>query len=189
MPIWPAAPTPESAVRIEAGTTKSRRPKASMDAVRISDPARLQAVQIARRTRERYKLQLQLGRANVVMADRNLGPVRTIYRLLGEDGGARAATSSRTRPMPSLGCWPLRAARCGRDAPPWLKGPVKWTCCHRHGTVDSSSRELVGWLLAHRENAKLAQLLINGQRRAPRCSSRHAHAAARRACCQLLQSH
>jgi putative transposase len=41
-----------------------------------------------------------------------------------------------------------------------LKGPAKWTCFHLYVILDIYSRYVVGWLLAHRESADLAEQLI-----------------------------
>jgi transposase InsO family protein len=41
-----------------------------------------------------------------------------------------------------------------------LKGPAKWTCFHLYVILDIFSRHVVGWLLAERESAELAEQLI-----------------------------
>jgi putative transposase len=41
-----------------------------------------------------------------------------------------------------------------------LKGPAKWTCLHLYVILDIFSRRVVGWLLAERESAELAEQLI-----------------------------
>jgi transposase InsO family protein len=41
-----------------------------------------------------------------------------------------------------------------------LKGPAKWTCFHLYVILDIFSRHVVGWLIAHRESAELAEQLI-----------------------------
>ena len=41
-----------------------------------------------------------------------------------------------------------------------LKGPAKWTCFHLYVILDIFSRFVVGWMLAPRESAELAQQLI-----------------------------
>jgi putative transposase len=41
-----------------------------------------------------------------------------------------------------------------------LKGPAKWTCFHLYVILDIYSRYVVGWLIAHRESAELAEQLI-----------------------------
>ena len=42
-----------------------------------------------------------------------------------------------------------------------LKGPVKWTYFYLYAIIDIFSRCTVGWMLADRENASLAQVLID----------------------------
>jgi putative transposase len=41
-----------------------------------------------------------------------------------------------------------------------LKGPVKWTCFHLYVILDIFSRHVVGWMIADRECAELAEQLI-----------------------------
>lgn len=41
-----------------------------------------------------------------------------------------------------------------------LKGPVKWTYFHLYVILDIFSRYVVGWMVAHRESASLAERLI-----------------------------
>ena len=41
-----------------------------------------------------------------------------------------------------------------------LRGPVKWTYYYLYVILDIFSRYVVGWMLAHRESAALAQRLI-----------------------------
>ena len=41
-----------------------------------------------------------------------------------------------------------------------LKGPVKWSYFHLYVILDIFSRCVVGWMIAHRESAKLAKTLI-----------------------------
>ena len=41
-----------------------------------------------------------------------------------------------------------------------LKGPAKWTCFHLYVILDIFSRYVVGWMVALRESAELAEQLI-----------------------------
>ena len=41
-----------------------------------------------------------------------------------------------------------------------LRGPGKWTCFHLYVILDIFSRYVVGWMIAHRETAELAEKLI-----------------------------
>ncbi len=47
-----------------------------------------------------------------------------------------------------------------RPTHPKLRGPVKWTYYYLYVILDIFSRYVVGWMLAHRESAALAQRLI-----------------------------
>lgn len=38
-----------------------------------------------------------------------------------------------------------------------IKGPVKWTCFHLYVILDIFSRYVVGWMIAPRESAQLAE--------------------------------
>ena len=42
-----------------------------------------------------------------------------------------------------------------------LKGPAKWTYYHLYVILDIFSRYVVGWMVAHRQQAVLAKRLIN----------------------------
>jgi putative transposase len=87
--------------------------------------------------------------------------VRTMYRLLaaaglsGEPRKQRAHTAY-TKPE-------LLAVR-PREVWSWdmtkLKGPAKWTCFHLYVTLDIFSRYSVGWMIAARESAELAEQFI-----------------------------
>jgi len=41
-----------------------------------------------------------------------------------------------------------------------LKGPAKWTCFHLYVVIDIFSRYVVGWMIAQRETAELAEQFI-----------------------------
>ena len=53
-----------------------------------------------------------------------------------------------------------RSARRACPTQPKLKGPAKWTCLHLYVILDIFSRYVVGWLIAQRECADLAEQLI-----------------------------
>ena len=71
-----------------------------------------------------------------------------------------AGTNGAIRTTPSRSCWPKRPTRFGRGISPKLRGPVKWTYYYLYVILDIFSRYVVGWMLAHRESAALAQRLI-----------------------------
>ena len=53
-----------------------------------------------------------------------------------------------------------RSALRACSTQPKLKGPAKWTCLHLYVILDIFSRLVVGWLIADREDADLAEQLI-----------------------------
>ncbi|MGV7247318.1 DDE-type integrase/transposase/recombinase, partial [Caballeronia sp. M23-90] len=59
-----------------------------------------------------------------------------------------------------------------------LRGPGKWTYFHLYVILDIFSRYVVGWMIAPRETAELAEMLIAdtvaGQNIEPGCLTLHA---------------
>ena len=92
---------------------------------------------------------------------RYLGSVRTMYRLLKTQGGSRERRRQLTHPAYTR---PELLATAPNQVWSWditkLKGPAKWTCFHLYVILDIFSRHVVGWLIAERESAELAQQLI-----------------------------
>jgi putative transposase len=90
-----------------------------------------------------------------------LGSVRTMYRLLAADGGCRERRNQLAHPAYVK---PELLALAPNQVWSWditkLKGPVKWTCFHLYVILDIFSRHVVGWLIADRESAELAEQLI-----------------------------
>jgi len=90
-----------------------------------------------------------------------LGSVRTMYRVLAAHGGCRERRNQLTHPLYTK---PELLALGPNQVWSWditkLKGPVKWTCFHLYVILDIFSRYVVGWLIAPRESAELAQQLI-----------------------------
>ena len=90
-----------------------------------------------------------------------LGSVRTMYRMLAANGGCRERRNQLTHPAYTK---PELLAVAPNQVWSWditkLKGPAKWTCFHLYVILDIFSRLVVGWLLAERENAELAEQLI-----------------------------
>ena len=90
-----------------------------------------------------------------------LASVRTMYRLLAQAAAVRERRHQLTHPVyakPEL----LATAPC--QVWSWdittLKGPAKWTCFHLYVILDIFSRYVVGWMIALREAAELAEQLI-----------------------------
>ena len=90
-----------------------------------------------------------------------LGSVRTMYRLLAASGGSPERRNQLTHPAYSK---PELLAIAPNQVWSWditkLKGPAKWTCFHLYVILDIFSRYVVGWLIAPRESAELAQQLV-----------------------------
>ena len=90
-----------------------------------------------------------------------IGSVRTMYRMLAASGGCRERRNQLTHPAYTK---PELLAIAPNQVWSWditkLKGPAKWTCFHLYVILDIFSRFVVGWLIAPRECAELAQQLI-----------------------------
>lgn len=90
-----------------------------------------------------------------------VGSVRTMYRILAQTGGCRERRNQLTHPAYTK---PELLAVAPNQVWSWditkLKGPAKWTCFHLYVILDIFSRFVVGWMLAPRESAELAQQLI-----------------------------
>ena len=89
------------------------------------------------------------------------GSIRTMYRLLAlhrEVGERRRQRQHPVYVKPEL------LATAPNMAWSWditkLKGPAKWTCFHLYVILDIFSRYVVGWTIAARESAELAEQLI-----------------------------
>ena len=99
--------------------------------------------------------------ATLLDEGRYLGSVRTMYRLLTASGATRERRNQLTHPAYSK---PELLAQAPNQVWSWditkLKGPAKWTCFHLYVILDIFSRQVVGWLIAERESAELAQQLI-----------------------------
>lgn len=89
------------------------------------------------------------------------GSVRTMYRLLAvenQSGERRQQRAQTAYVKPEL------LAVRPNEVWSWditkLKGPAKWTCFHLYVILDIFSRYIVGWMIAAREAAELAEQLI-----------------------------
>jgi len=100
--------------------------------------------------------------AKLLDEGRYLCSIRTMYRILeAEHGGIRERRRHVQRPhyvKPEL------LATEPNQVWSWditkLKGPVKWTYFYLYVILDIFSRYVVGWMIAHREQAALAKRLI-----------------------------
>jgi putative transposase len=87
--------------------------------------------------------------------------VRTLYRLLEAQGESRERRDQLIHPPYQK---PELLATGPNQLWSWditkLRGPVKWTFFYLYVILDVFSRYVVGWMLAYRETAALAQRLI-----------------------------
>ena len=90
-----------------------------------------------------------------------LGSVSTYYRVLREAGESRERRRQATHPAAVK---PELAATGPNQVYSWditkLHGPAKWTYYHLYVILDIYSRYAVGWMVAARESAALAEKLI-----------------------------
>jgi putative transposase len=90
-----------------------------------------------------------------------LGSVSTYYRVLREAGESRERRAQATHPAAVK---PELAAAGPDQVWSWditkLHGPAKWTCYYLYVILDIYSRYAVGWMVATRESAALAEKLI-----------------------------
>lgn len=87
--------------------------------------------------------------------------VRTMYRLLEEEGELRERRHQRQHPQYTK---PELLATAPNQLWSWditkLKGPAKWTYFYLYVILDVFSRCVVGWMVTTRESAALAEKLI-----------------------------
>ena len=91
-----------------------------------------------------------------------LGSVSTYYRVLREAGESRERRAQATHPAAVK---PELVATGPNQVYSWditkLHGPAKWTYYHLYVILDIYSRYAVGWMVAARESAILAEKLIS----------------------------
>lgn len=88
--------------------------------------------------------------------------IRTMYRILSAENEVKERRNQLRHPQYKK---PELLATAPNQVWSWditkLKGPVKWTYYYLYVIIDIFSRHVVGWLIAGRENAELATLLIS----------------------------
>ena len=86
---------------------------------------------------------------------------RTMYRILAANGEVRERRDQLRHPSYAA---PELIATAPNQVWSWdiskLKGPQKWVYYYLYVIMDIFSRYVVGWMVAHRESAKLAERLI-----------------------------
>jgi len=99
--------------------------------------------------------------ATLLDEQRYLCSVRTMYRLLAEQGELRERRDQLRRPTYEK---PELLATGPNQVWSWditkLRGPAKWIVYYLYVILDIFSRYVVGWMLAHAESKTLAQRLI-----------------------------
>jgi putative transposase len=90
-----------------------------------------------------------------------LASERTMYRLLAAEGGTRPRRDQLVHPTYAR---PELLATAPNQVWSWditkLLGPATWTYYHLYVILDIYSRYVVGWMVAYREHADLAERLI-----------------------------
>jgi putative transposase len=99
--------------------------------------------------------------AQLLEEGRYLCSIRTMYRLLAANDEVRERRAVASRPVYTK---PELLATPPNEVWSWditkLKGPAKWTYYYLYVILDIFSRYVVGWMIAARESATLAQRLI-----------------------------
>jgi putative transposase len=145
------APEPEP---VQAPTSRREVLRALSDSEREGVLAQLHSVRFVDRSpREVWATLLDEGTY--------LCSVRTMYRLLSENEEVRERRSQASRTHYSR---PELLATAPNQVWSWditrLKGPVKWSYYHLYTIIDIFSRYVVGWMVAYRESATLAEKFI-----------------------------
>jgi putative transposase len=90
-----------------------------------------------------------------------LASVRTMYRILAAEAQSRERRDQLRHPAYKA---PELLATRPNEVWSWditkLLGPAKWTYFYLYVLLDIFSRYVVGWMVAHRESARLAERLI-----------------------------
>lgn len=98
--------------------------------------------------------------ATLLEEGRYLCSVRTMYRILAEEGEVRERRNQKRHPQYAQ---PELLATEPNQVWTWdipkLKGPVKWTYFYLYVIPDIFGRLVVGWMVAPRESAELAKQL------------------------------
>ncbi len=99
--------------------------------------------------------------AKLLDKDTYVGSVSTMYRILRAACGVRERRDQLRHPVYAK---PELLATAPNQVWSWditkLLGPAKWTYFYLYVILDIFSRYVVGWMVAHRESATLAQQLI-----------------------------
>ena len=126
----------------------------------LSDTERTQVLEILHQDRFMDKAPAEVY-ATLLDEGRYLCSTRTMYRILEAAGEVRERRDQLRHPHYSA---PQLLATNPNQVWSWditkLLGPVKWTYFYLYVILDIFSRYVVGWMIAHRESAVLAERLI-----------------------------
>ncbi len=160
--LWQGAPARHQASVHRAAFVGPRRARAARPRPPLAlDPLESQALLDTLNSERFVDTAPAAVHATLLEEGRYLGSVRTMYRLLAINGGCRERRNQLTHPAYAK---PELLALAPNQVWSWditkLRGPVKWTCFHLYVILDIFSRHVVGWLIADRESAELAEQLI-----------------------------
>ena len=162
MGLWRGAPARQLASLHRAAFVGPRRARAARPRPPLALDALESQVLLDTLNSERFADTAPAAvHATLLDEGRYLGSVRTMYRLLAANGGTRERRNQLVHPAYTK---PELLALAPNQVWSWditkLKGPVKWSCFHLYVILDIFSRHVVGWLIADRESAELAEQLI-----------------------------
>lgn len=137
----------------------SKRPRAASPRA-LTEPERAQVLEVLHD--ERFAdLAVPQVYATLLDGGEYLCSMRSMYRILGDHGEVRERRNQLRRPTYAK---PELLATGPNQVWSWditkLRGPAKWNYFHLYVILDIFSRKVVGWMVAPRESASLAEKLI-----------------------------
>lgn len=163
MGVWRGAPARHAQRKHRltfVGPPPSPKPARPVSPLALSETERTQLLEIL--YSERFA-DMAPAAVHATLLDEGiyLASVRTMYRVLKAYAGTTERRRQRNHPVYTK---PELLALAPNQVWSWditkLKGPFKWTCFHLYVILDIFSRYVVGWMIAPRESAELAQQLI-----------------------------
>jgi putative transposase len=142
----------------KAGQAQSKNRPKSLKALNVKERQRVIEVMHSKRFMDLAPYQIY---ATLLDEGTYLCSVRTMYRILSEEGESKERRNQLRHPVYSK---PELLATGPNQVWSWditkLKGPAKWVYYYLYVILDIFSRYVVGWMVAHRESATLAKRLI-----------------------------
>lgn len=136
------------------------KPRRQSPARRLCDAERAEVLDVLHQERFADLAPAQVH-ATLLEEGRYLCSLRTMHRVLSENAEARERRNQLRHPSYTA---PQLMASRPNELWSWditkLLGPAKWTYFYLYVILDVFSRYVVGWMVAHRESAALAQKLI-----------------------------